>query len=235
MRKLMVIAAVAATCCAPLAALPAATRAQSLPPLPIPTEALVDATGQVFDAAGNLLGVVDSVTGLLIPASPSPPAAGAGSAPPSCSTSAPPTPTTPAPTTTTAPTTPAPATPTASTSTPAPGPRADTVAPGLSLRVTHETSYRGARRKGLRVTARCTEACRLTLRLTKGAQYAMLTTTLHANRTTALQLRLNKGARQVLAQRRRATRLTLRGQAVDAAGNRSRILSRTAIVKAGRR
>jgi hypothetical protein len=39
----------------------------------------------------------------------------------------------------------------------------------------------------------------------------------------------------VLAQRRRPTRLTLRGQAVDAAGNRSRILSRTAIVKAGRR
>jgi len=39
----------------------------------------------------------------------------------------------------------------------------------------------------------------------------------------------------VLAQRTRATRLTLRGQAVDAAGNRSRILSRTAIVQAERR
>jgi hypothetical protein len=112
---------------------------------------------------------------------------------------------------------------------------ADTVAPGLSLRVTHETSYRGARQHGLRVTARCTEACRLTLRLTKGARYAMLTTTLHANRTTTLNLRLNQGARQVLAQRRRPTRLTLRGQGVDAAGNRGKIISRTAIVKAGRR
>jgi hypothetical protein len=85
------------------------------------------------------------------------------------------------------------------------------------------------------VTARCTEACRLTLRLTKGAQYAMLTRTLPANRTTSFDLKLNKGARAVLAQTRRATRLTLRGQAVDAAGNRGRIMSRTAIVKAGRR
>jgi hypothetical protein len=226
MRKLLRIAAVAATCCAPLAAQPAAAQAQALPPLPIPTDALVDATGQVFDAAGNLLGVVDAVTGLLIPAGPAPSPADTGPAPPPGAPSAPPAPPpTPAPTPTTSPT----------TSPPAAGPRADTVAPGLSLRVTHATSYRAARTKGLRVTARCTEACRLTLRLTKGAQYAMLTRTLPANRTTSFDLKLNKGARAVLAQTRRATRLTLRGQAVDAAGNRGRIISRTAIVEARRR
>jgi hypothetical protein len=231
MRKLLRVAAVAATCCAPLAAQSAAAQAQALPPLPIPTDALVDATGQVFDAAGNLLGVVDAVTGLLIPASPAPSPADTGPAPPSGAPSAPPAPTPTAPTPTAAPTT----TTSSTTSKPAPGPRADTVAPGLSLRVTHATSYRAARKKGLRVTARCTEACRLTLRLTKGAQYAMLTRTLPANRTKSFDLKLNKGARAVLAQTRRATRLTLRGQAVDAAGNRGRIISRTAIVKAGRR
>jgi hypothetical protein len=200
-----------------------------LPPLPIPTDALVDAIGQVFDAAGNLLGVVDAATGLLIPAAPPSTPVDSGATPsgsPSGSTSAP----TPRPATSTTTTT-----TTTSPSTSTPARREDIVAPGLSLRVSHATSYPTARRKGLRVTARCTEACRLTLRLTKGAQYAMLTRVLPADRTTSFHLKLNKGARQVLAHSRRATKLTLRGQAVDAAGNRGRIISRTAVVKAGRR
>jgi hypothetical protein len=253
MRKLMGIAAVAATCSAPVLALPAAASAQALPvptdppqlpslpalpvPIPIPTDAVVTVIGQVFDAAGNLLGVVDSVTGLLIPAAPPETPVDPGTTPsgsPSGSTSAPvqPSSTTTSSTSTT-PTTSAGGT---SSSTPASVPsREDTVAPGLSLRVRHATHYRSARRKGLRVTARCTEACRLTLRLTKGAQYASLTKTLPANKTTTLALRLSSGAKQVLRRAKHATKLTLRGQAVDAAGNHSTIISRKTIVKPRRR
>jgi hypothetical protein len=261
MRKLMGMAAVVAACAAPVLALPASASAQSLPalpipvptdpsqlpappvplpslpPLPIPTDAIVNALGQVFDQAGNLLGVVDSVTGLLIPASPtpSPTPTDTGSTPsgsPSGSTSSSsassvPKKQTPPPV--------AARPPSSDTATNTAASRDDADAPGLSMLVTHATRYKTARAKGLRVTARCTEACRLTLRLTKGAQYAMLSTTLPANTTTNLKLKLNKGARKVLARSRRATKLTLRGQAVDAAGNHSAIIRRTTIVKAGRR
>jgi hypothetical protein len=113
--------------------------------------------------------------------------------------------------------------------------RDDNDAPGLSLLVTHATSYKTARAKGLRIIARCTEDCRLTLRLTKGAQYAMVSRTLQGNTTTSFDLKLNKGAKKVLASSKRATKLTLRGQAVDGAGNHSAIISRSTIIRAGRR
>jgi hypothetical protein len=235
MKKLVGIVAVTATCAAPVVAVPAAAQAQSplptlptpaLPELPIPTDALVTTINQVFDVAGNLLGVVDTVTGLLIPAAPAQTPLDTSGGPSGAPTTA-----------TTPPTTP-PATPTTTTTTTtttsAASKSEDTSPPGLALRVTYSTSAKAARAKGLRVTAMCTEACRLTLRLTKGSQYGALTKALQAGKVTSFNLKLNTGAKKVVAVAKKATTLTLRGQATDLAGNRSPIVSRTTMIKPGR-
>jgi hypothetical protein len=231
MKKLVGIVAVTATCAAPVVAVPAAAQAQSplptpaLPELPIPTDALVNTINQVFDVAGNLLGVVDTVTGLLIPAAPAQTPLDTSGGPSGAPTTATTPPTTPPVT----PTTPAPTTTTSAASK-----SEDTSPPGLALRVTYSTSAKAARAKGLRVTAMCTEACRLTLRLTKGSQYGAATKALQAGKVTSFNLKLNTGAKKVVAVAKKATTLTLRGQATDLAGNRSPIVSRTTVIKPGR-
>jgi hypothetical protein len=252
MKKLVGIAAVAVTCTTPVI-VPAAAPAQSglpsvpgvpaLPPAPPPPPALpgvpdlppppgsgVDpATGVVTAATGEVLGVLDPLTGLVLPGSASggsdagsggsTTSGGSGSGAGGSSTS---TPTTPP-------------RPTGADATGAAGSSSDRAAPTLTLRVVRTTSAATARRRGVKVTARCSEICRVTLRLTKDGQYGSLSTALKAGRTTTLHLRLNRGAKGIIAVSRKRSKLLLRGQAIDQAGNRGAILRRTAYVQAARR
>jgi hypothetical protein len=111
----------------------------------------------------------------------------------------------------------------------------DAQAPKLTLAVARKTSAASARRRGLRVTARCDRACTVTVRVTGRATYGTVTRRLAARRVTVLRVRLNRSGRAAVARARRATRLTVTGQAVDAAGHRGSPRRHATSVKPGAR
>jgi hypothetical protein len=99
---------------------------------------------------------------------------------------------------------------------PALGPGFDRQSPAVTLAI-------AARRlgvvltRGFAVTLGCSEACRLDVQVRKGAKVlARAKLALPAAQSRRLTLKLAKGARRLLG---RPTRLTLRVQARDAAGN----------------
>lgn len=111
--------------------------------------------------------------------------------------------------------------------------RPDETRPALRLGGSTRLSFRTAVRRGVRVRATCSEACRLTatasvdrrtrraLRLRR-ARVARRTATLSSAGRRTLVLRLKLTARQRrLALRRRSGSLSVRVQAQDPAGNRS--------------
>jgi hypothetical protein len=71
--------------------------------------------------------------------------------------------------------------------------------------------------------------------MTEDGQYGALSTTLTDGRATTLHLRLNRGARALIARSRTPTRRLVRGQALDQAGNRGPIVTRSAAITAARR
>jgi hypothetical protein len=188
------------------------------PAVPLPPRVSTDpVTGVVTTVEGTVLGVLDPVTGQLVPAPSPPPAASdpeaeSGAAkPPSPATTAP------RPTTTTAPSV------------------RDTTAPRLQLRVDRHTDSPTARRSGIRVVARCSEDCTATLRVLRGTQVGRKRVKLAKMRTYVLKVKLNRRGRAVAAKVRRTTKLRVTGRAVDTAGNLSSTVRKTAYVRAVRR
>jgi hypothetical protein len=111
----------------------------------------------------------------------------------------------------------------------------DTRAPKLALRASRRTSATTARRRGVRVVARCDEACTVTVHLLRGGRAGALTKKLAAGRSTTLQVKLTSKVRKALAASRHTAKLTVSATAADAAGNRTKAVRRTAYVTAARR
>jgi len=218
-----VTAALAAPAVAGAQALPGTPALPADPGLPLPPDASTDpVTGIVTTVTGTVLGVLDPITGQVVPAPSAPPPSGTGgeAGAPDPSSAKPPAPKAPA---------------TAPSAGTAPSRNTDTTAPRLQFRVDRRTDYRTARSKGIRVVARCNETCRATLRIVRGKQVGRKRVRLVGMRTYVLRVKLNKRGKAVTARARKTTRMRVTGRAVDAAGNRSALVKKTAYVRAAKR
>ncbi|UGS34797.1 hypothetical protein [Capillimicrobium parvum] len=215
------VALVAVTAVGAALAAPGMAAAQLPAPPSLPPGSSADpVTGVVTTVTGIVLGVLDPVTGQLVPAPAAPPpppedpqAQGAGGAgnPPAAP--------------------PAAGAPVKGT---APISAKDSTAPRLQLRVDRRTEAATARRSGIRVIARCSEDCTATLRVLRGKQVGRKRVTMSKMRTYILRVKLNKRGRAVAARSRTSTKLRVTGRAVDTAGNLSSTVRKTTYVRAAK-
>jgi hypothetical protein len=206
------------------------------PQIPLPPDATVDPSGIVSDPTGTVIGILDPVTGGVAPTVPSVPTlpavpgtgsgggTGSGSTGTAAGSGA-----GAAPGTTRRPAAAGATGGTSSTT------ARDTRAPKLTLRASKRTSAATARKRGVRVVARCDEACTVTVHVLRGGRVGALTKRLAAGHSTTLQVKLTAQARKAIASARRSSKLTVSATAVDAAGNRAKAVRRAASVTPPRR